>query len=47
MLWSKASLFVFNRYCHWNLIFLRNDPGKPVLVLHLKGDSIQGGVFGG
>ncbi len=46
MLWSKASRFVFNGYYHWNLIFFRNDPGKPAIVLHSKEGSIQSDVFG-
>ena len=47
MLWNKASRFVYNRYCHWNLVFLRDDPGKPAIILHSKEGSIQGDVFGG
>ena len=46
MLWSKASRFVFNRYWHWNLIFLRDEPGKPAIVIHSKEGTMQGDVFG-
>ena len=47
MLWPKASRFVFNRYHHWNLVFLRDDPGRPVIVIHSKEGTMQGDVLGG
>ena len=46
MLWPKAWRFVFNRYRHWNLVFLRDDPGKPAVVLLSKEGTLQGDVFG-
>ena len=45
--WKKASQFVFNWYRHLNVCLLRDDPGKPVHVIHSKDGTIQGNVFGG
>ena len=43
--WNKASRFAFNRYRHHGLVFVRDNPGKPAIVLHLKEGVSQGCVF--
>ncbi len=45
--WLQVSQFVFNCYWHCNIVFLRDNPGKPVVTLHSKEGSIQGDIFGG
>ena len=44
--WNKASQFVFNRYHHWNICPLRDDPGKPAHAMLSKEGTIQGDAFG-
>ena len=43
--WNRASRFAYNRYRHWGLVYVRDKPGKPVIVLHLKEGVSQGCVF--
>ena len=47
MLWPKASRFFSIDIRHWNLVFLHDNPGRPVIVIHSKEGTIQGDVFGG
>ena len=44
--WNKASRFIFNRYCHWNMCFLRDKPGGNKFVIISKEGTLQGEVFG-
>ena len=41
--WTKASRFAFNRYRHQNVVFVRNQPGKPPIWILSGGGGITQG----
>ena len=43
--WNKASRFIFNRYLHWNMCFLRDKPGENKHIIYSKKGALQGDVF--
>ncbi len=40
--WTKASRFAFNRYRHQNIVFVRNRPGKPPIMILSREGIAQG-----
>jgi hypothetical protein len=41
--WTKASRFAFNHYCHQNIVYIQDRPGKPPFrILSRKGIAHQG-----
>jgi hypothetical protein len=40
--WTKASQFAFNRYCHQNIVYLRDRPGKPPFWILSREGIAQG-----
>ena len=41
--WTKASRFAFNHYCHQNIVYVRDRPGKPPFrILSREGIAHQG-----
>jgi hypothetical protein len=42
MLWTVASWFAFNRYCHQNIVFVRDRPGKPPITTLSRGGHCSG-----
>jgi hypothetical protein len=40
--WMKASWFAFNRYCHQNIVFVREWPGKPPIMILCREGIAQG-----
>ena len=51
MLWNvahisnKGSWFVFNRYCHWGKVFVRDKPGTLAIIIHSKEGLVQGCIL--
>ena len=43
--WHQGSRFAFNRYRHWGICLVRDDPGKEALVIHSKEGITQGDCF--
>ena len=44
-LWPRGSRFAFNRYRHWGICLVRDDPGKEAQVIHSKEGITQGDCF--
>jgi hypothetical protein len=40
--WTEASWFAFNRYRHQNIVFVRNRPGKPPIMILSREGIAQG-----
>jgi hypothetical protein len=40
--WTKASRFAFNHYCHQNIIYVRDRPGKPPFWILSREGIAQG-----
>jgi len=40
--WTKASRLAFNCYCHQNIVFVRNRPGKPPITILSRTGIAQG-----
>ena len=41
-LWHKASRFIFNRYRHHNIVYVRRAPGEAPIIIHSKEGIAQG-----
>ncbi|KAL7524333.1 hypothetical protein ACHAWF_000906, partial [Thalassiosira exigua] len=44
--WRKGSRFAFNRYRHYNIVVMVDEPGRPALILLSKEGVAQGCCFG-
>ena len=44
-LWNKASRFLFNRYRHFNLVYVRREPGQPPIPIQCQEGIAQGCVL--
>ena len=44
-LWPRGSRFAFNRYRHWGICLVRDDPGTEATVIHSKEGITQGDCF--
>ena len=44
-LWNKASRFLFNRYRHFNLVYVRREPGQPPITIQCQEGIAQGCVL--
>jgi hypothetical protein len=40
--WTRASQFAFNRYRHQNIVYVRNQPGKPPFRILSREGIAQG-----
>ena len=43
-LWNKGSRFLYNCYHHWGKVFVRDETGKLVIIIHSKEGIDQGCV---